>query len=279
MNTKTKAVKKAVKTAAKKADALLAMKEAFIIQVKALKSKSDYWHANEFSTANDALYQMLADVFDTLNLMSDRTQESKEKRQLLKKMCDDEGYRFSKKTPHIVDMLVKVVFDYNETNKRRLSTYTRCIKNCVVDANVFCGADVVDHIKQFGGVEEVVRSLSKAVTKTPQEKRKIATDSFVKAEIAATVKCDEVTENLSSLLGSYVVLVGRVTETGSIEVKHICADKSFGDRKKNFGGSVVNHALANMGSVFNAIEASNEAANDAEADAQSVNAAFLKAVA
>lgn len=259
----------------KKTDALLAMKESFLIKVNALKTQSDNFHANEFATANDALYQMLADIYDTHNLMTDNTTESKEKRELLKKLCDDAGYKFSKSKPHIVDMLVKFVFGYTDKNKRRLSTYSRCIKACVAETSVYCGADLIEHINKCGGVEEVVRSLSNSNTNTADDKREWAKESFVKKEVNATVRVSEVTENVTSLLGSYVVLVGQVTETGDIEVKHLCADKAFGDRKANFGSSVVNRALENMGAVVNAKTAKSKAANDAEKHAQNENAELL----
>ena len=259
----------------KNTDALLAMKESFLIKVNALKTQSENFYANEFSTANDALYQMLADIYDTHSLMTDNTTESKEKRTLLKKMCDDAGYKFSKKKPHIVDMLIKFVFAYTEKNKRRLSTYSRSIKACVAETSVYCGVDLIEHIQKCGGVEEVVRSLSNSNTNTADEKRECAKESFVKKEVNATVRVNEVTENVTSLLGSYIVLVGQVTATGDIEVKHICADKAFGDRQRNFGSSVVNHALANMGSVINAGEATNKAANDAEKQTQNENAELV----
>jgi len=271
--------KNAVKKSVQKADALLVMKEAFIRQVTTLKSKSVLWEANEFSTANGALYQMHAELYDTYNLMTGSTSESKEKRVLLKTLCDEVGYKFAKTTPHIVDMLVKFVFGYNEKNKRRLSTYARCIKICVTEPSVYCGADVVEHIEKCGGVEEVIRSLSKTSVNTAEEKRKVAKENFVGKAITATVQYDEVTENVTSLIGSYVVLVGQVTETGSIEVKHLCAEKAFGDRQRNFGSSVVNHALANMGSVINASEDTNKAANDAEVDSKNENSELLGAVA
>ena len=271
--------KNAVKKAVKKADALLVMKEAFLIQVNTLKSKSVLWEANEFSTATGALYQMFAELYDTHNLMTGSTSECKEKRVLLKTLCDEAGYKFTKNTPHIVDMLVKFVFGYDDKNKRRLSTYSRCIKICVTEPSVYCGADVVEHIKKCGGVEEVIRSLSKTSANTAEEKRKIAKVNFTGKPTIATVQCDEVTENLSSLVGAYVVLVAQVTETGSIEVKHLCAEKAFGNRQQNFGSSVVSHALANMGSVINASEATNKAANDAEVDSKNENAELLRVVA
>ena len=262
------------KKVVKKANALYAIKEAFLSQVNSLKTQSDNFHANEFATANDALYQMLADIYDTHDLMTNSTSESKAKRHLLKSLCDNAGYTFTKKTPHIVDMLVKFVFSYDEKNKRRLSTYIRCIKICVAETSVYCGTDASEYIKKCGGVEEVIRSLSKATTLT-DDKLKVAKDNFANKKVNVTIRHDEVTENVTSLLGSYVVLVGVVTESGDIEVKHLCADKAFGNRQKNFGASVVNSALANMGSVINANEAANKSVNDAEKQAQNENAELL----
>ena len=263
----------------KKGAALEAVKNAFVSQVKELKAKRAGWQATEFSTANDSLYQMLGEVFDTHNLMTGNTAESKVKRELLKTLCDGADYNFQQKKPHIVDMLVKFIFGYNESNKRRLSTYSRCIKICLTEANVSCGADAVDNIRNWGGVEEVIRSLNVAVANTPKTKRKAARDGFSSRELMATVECDEVTKNLTELLGSYVVLVGQVTATGGIEVKHMCAEKAFADRKHNFGMSVVNHALTNMGSVIITNDATNAVEKGAEENAQSKIMETIKAAA
>jgi len=261
-----------------KNDALASVKTAFVETVVELRDRRQEWQDAEFKTANDSLYKMLAEIFETYQLMSDSTKESKEKRLLLRSMCEQHNYPLTRNAS-IVDMLVKFVFKYSDDNKRRLSTYIRCLKACVADSSVMCAADVTEYITDKGGVEEIIRSMSKSTTSSISDKRKFAKENFHNESTQAVVRFKDVSDNAAELNGSYVVLVGQVTASGEVIVKHMCADKPFADRKKSFGASAVNSALANMGAVVGATIAINEEQTESEQVAQDVNALIAELAA
>lgn len=121
------------------------------------------WEQEEYLRSNERLYSLLANCYET----GWRMNSTKPSAQLLKaafhEYCETQGFSFKSNT-HLIARIVRVVFGMED--RRRISAYAVALK-FALQAKVE-PADVINYIKQAGGIEEVRRTGGKKKTSIKQ---------------------------------------------------------------------------------------------------------------
>ena len=200
------------------------------------------WQSTQFKSANDALYNMLGELYVLNQQCSTNTQADADKYKWLLSECKSKGIKLSK-TPTFIQLLVKYVFTDNDTDSRRISSYARVLTAALQSSEVQTAADVPIFIRKYGGVEEIRASLAKG-TKTPLQRASHGRALVLQSNKIATISTDDTVKHVAKAKGTIVLLVGVLTAQGSVDVKHVCYEFAPTDNHKS-AKSAVNAALSN----------------------------------
>lgn len=201
------------------------------------------WQDTQFKTANDALYELLAEIYALYDDSKGATAADEAKRDWLLQQCSKRNLKLNK-NPSFIQLLVKLVFCDTDTDSRRISSYTRVLTAAAQSSEVMVAADVPVFISKYGGVEEIRASLAKN-TKTPKQRADTGRSIALNGKSLAEVMVDSTKHNAATLKGSIVLLVGVVTAKGTVDVRHVCFELSPSD-KVCAAKTAVSAALSNV---------------------------------
>lgn len=185
------------------------------------------WQDTQFKTANDALYELLAQIYALYDDSKGATAADEAKREWLLQQCAKRNLPLNK-NPSFIQLLVKLVFCDTDTDSRRISSYARVLTAAAQSSEVTVAADVPVFIRKYGGVEEIRASLAKG-TKTPKQRADAGRSLVLNSKSLAEVTVDSTKHSAATLKGSIVLLVGVVTAKGSVEVRNVCFELSPSD--------------------------------------------------
>lgn len=216
---------------------------SFKERVNTISDERRTWQDTQFKTANDALYELLAQIYALYDDSKGATAADEAKREWLLQQCAKRNLKLNK-NPSFIQLLVKLVFSDNDTDSRRISSYARVLSAAAQSSEVNVAADVPVFIRKHGGIEEIRASLAKN-TKTPKQRAEAGRSIALNGKSIAEVTVDGSKYNAAALKGSFVLLVGVVTAKGTVEVKHVCYEISPSDRLYS-AKTAVSAALSNV---------------------------------
>lgn len=245
---------------------------SFQNRVNTITTERQTWQTTQFNTANEALYKLLGDIYTLYDEAKGDTEADQKKREWLLAECTAKKLPLNKK-PSFIQMLVKFIFSDNDTDSRRISSYTRVLSAAAQSDDVKVGADVPNFIRKYGGVEEIRASLSKN-TKTPKQRAQMGRGIALNKASIVEVSSDVTLEHAASLKNQAVLLVGFVNAQGKVDVKHICFEN--GVEKTLIGAkTAVNAALSNL---YTQTEKERKAAEDQKATEKATDDKNTKAL-
>ena len=243
---------------------------AFKKRVNMLFAEREEWQTTIFATANQRLYQLLADIYTVYLEAKDGNDVATEQYEWL--LAEVKKRKIpTAKTPTFIQLITKYVFSESDADSRRVNSYARVL-SCAALEGVGTGNGIADYITRRGGIEEIRAALAKN-TKTPTQR---STEGRLIADAErniAVLESEELAKYASKAKGTYVVLLGRLNAQGNIEVKHFVFEDDLGD--ENIAGkTVVAGALSNLYSTKERAKKKVAKRNAAEAEVAQKNAAF-----
>jgi hypothetical protein len=133
---------------------------SFKERVNTITDERRTWQGTAFKSANDALYELLAQVYAVYDDSKGSTAADEAKREWLLQQCSKRSLKLNK-NPSFIQLLVKLVFSDSDTDSRRVSSYGRVLTAAAQSSEVTVAADVPTFIRKYGGVEEIRASLAK----------------------------------------------------------------------------------------------------------------------
>lgn len=212
-------------------------------RVNTICTKRSTWQQTQFKSANDALYNLLGEIYDISQQFNNSSEFDAQKYDWLLSECNTKGVKLNKK-PTFLQLLVKYVFTDNDTDSRRISSYARVLNAATQSSEVNCSADVAKFIRKYGGVEEIRASLAKN-TKTPLQRAASGRSILFNNKTLTTVSTAETTQFVAKSKDKIVLLVGVINAQGKVDVKHICYEIAPSDSHLS-AKSAVNSALSNL---------------------------------
>lgn len=201
------------------------------------------WQSTLFSSANEALYKMLGDIYTLYDESKEGNDLDEKKYDWLLEECQKKKLPLNKK-PTLIQLLVKYVFSDNDTDSRRISSYARVLSVAAQSSAVQTGKDVPKFIKKYGGIEEIRAALAKN-TKTPNERAEVGRGLALERKNICEVETDITKTFATKAKGQVVLLVGFVNPQGNVDVKHVCFENDVS--KFNVGAkTAINAALSNL---------------------------------
>lgn len=204
-----------------------------------LKEHAADWEVKEFRSSNDRLYSILQKCYATaLEMMGTEPSHEKMKKSF-SDYCESKGYNFQDSTP-LVQRIVRVVFaEPNEKswNRSRISTYGKAL--VVLFDNNVQPEDVVDVIKDHGGLEEVKRT--EGELGKPEDFSKRGKKVVEQKKTLASLTSRELVFSLDSSKKSEVVLLVATRVGSTFEIRDVVQKeavvksvlKDIGKRHKN----------------------------------------------
>ena len=229
----------------------------FVNRVDTILFQRETWQQTLCTDSNDALYNMLAEIYSLHEATRENRTVANEAAEYLREQCETHSIKLAKNPTHL-QLLVKYVFADAAVNSRRISAYARVLNAAIQSPTVATAADVPVFIRDAGGIEGV-RAAQARNTVSPSvrasEGRKLAD----KRKTLAKVSVDEVSQCTSSVQNSYVTLLGKVNAQGEVEVKYVCYEKTPGTGKTSCASAiktVLGHLFSNKQKSQKANEAS-----------------------
>lgn len=216
---------------------------SFKKRVDTISEERRTWQDTEFKSSNNALYDLLAQIYQLYDDSKGATAADEAKREWLLAQCAKRNFKLNK-NPSFIQLCVKYVFTDNDTDSRRISSYARVLTAAAQSSEVAVAADVPVFIRKYGGIEEIRASLAKN-TKTPKQRADAGRSIALNSKSIAEVTVDGSKNNATALKGSFVLLVGVVTAKGTVDVKHVCYELAPSDKLYS-AKTAVNAALSNV---------------------------------
>lgn len=216
---------------------------SFQNRVNTITQERRVWQDTQFTSANDALYELMAQIYALYDDSKGATAADEAKREWLLQQCAKRNLKLNK-NPSFIQLLVKLVFCDTDTDSRRISSYVRVLTAAAQSSEVTVAADIPVFIRKYGGVEEIRAALAKN-TKSPKQRADTGRSIAVNSKSLAEVALDTTKHNAATLKGSIVLLVGVVTAQGTVDVRHVCFELSPSD-KLFAAKTAVNAALSNV---------------------------------
>lgn len=164
--------------------------------VVSLRTKRLELDKTVFKTANDALYDLLGDVYEMgVTYGGNPTVRSS----LLSLAQNDYSLRFKEKTPSLFNVLLKLVFADNNIPLRRLSSYKRVL-DTVYSFNTYATKQqFIEVINEFGGLEEVRKNIDDGLSSEERAKKRFY-DAMALA-LPLTIENNLLTQTMGNLNG------------------------------------------------------------------------------
>ena len=219
----------------------------FMDQVQNLIERRSDWQSNEYKTANDKLYDMLADIYELYLKAKGNLSVDAEKRDWLIEQCQSKGIKMTKK-PTLLQLVTKLVFFDSLTDSRRVSSYARVL-NAAAQLDIKLSSEIPAFIRKHGGVEEIRASLAPNTMKL-SDRAQHGRAILGKQKRIASVLVEKVANNLTLAKGQVVLLAGIVTPQGDVDVKTVCFE-DLGKENVIQSRTAVNAVLSGIYSYTN----------------------------
>jgi len=219
----------------------------FMDQVQNLIERRSDWQSNEYKTANDKLYDMLADIYELYLKAKENDAVDAEKRDWLIEQCQSKGIKMTKK-PTLLQLVTKLVFFDSLTDSRRVSSYARVL-NAAAQLDIKLSSEIPAFIRKHGGVEEIRASLAPNTMKL-SDRAQHGRTILGKQKRIATVLVEKVANNVTLAKGQVVLLAGIVTPQGDVDVRSVCFE-DLGKENVIQSRTAVNAVLSGIYSYTN----------------------------
>ena len=219
----------------------------FMEQVQNLIERRSDWQSNEYKTANDKLYDMLADIYELYLKAKGNLSVDAEKRDWLIEQCQSKGIKMTKK-PTLLQLVTKLVFFDSLTDSRRVSSYARVL-NAAAQLDIKRSSEIPAFIRKHGGVEEIRASLAPNTMKL-SDRAQHGRTILGKQKRIATVLVEKVANNVTLAKGQVVLLAGIVTPQGDVDVRSVCFE-DLGKENVIQSRTAVNAVLSGIYSYTN----------------------------
>jgi hypothetical protein len=219
----------------------------FMDQVQNLIERRSDWQSNEYKTANDKLYDMLADIYELYLKAKGNLSVDAEKRDWLIEQCQSKGIKMTKK-PTLLQLVTKLVFFDSLTDSRRVSSYARVL-NAAAQLDIKLSSEIPAFIRKHGGVEEIRASLAPNTMKL-SDRAQHGRTILGKQKRIATVLVEKVANNVTLAKGQVVLLAGIVTPQGDVDVRSVCFE-DLGKENVIQSRTAVNAVLSGIYSYTN----------------------------
>lgn len=226
-----------------------------------------------FKPANEHLYKILANIYDVYLDAKDFTSINQRKYDMIHSMVKNKKISISS-NPTFIQLLTKYVFSDDAYDSRRVSSYSRVL-NCAKEQGIGNSAEIPEFIRKNGGIEEIRSKMSKntkPLKRRAEEGRYYANN----ASNLAVVESNIFKPFVANGSGKYLVLLGVLTEQGTVEVKH-CVFEENVSTEIIPSKTVINGALSNLYATKEKIRKSAKGKETEEATAKSRSNAFIKA--
>ena len=127
-------------------------------RIASLAKAREQWQTTVFKTANDGLYQLLAECYRLYNDMLGKQTAAIRLREAFEHHCGEKKLNFKAST-HTMDKIVRVVF--GDADRRRVSAYAIALRAALGHDPKVGPDDFAEFVRQAGGVEEVRMAASK----------------------------------------------------------------------------------------------------------------------
>lgn len=120
-----------------------------------LKFHVTEWEGKEYRASNDRLYSILQKCYATAKEMSGTNPSHEKMKTSFSDYCESHGYKFQDSTP-LVKRIVRVVFAEpaeKSWKRSRISAYGKAL--VILDKNHVAPENVIEVLKNYGGIEEV----------------------------------------------------------------------------------------------------------------------------
>src|SRR6056297_1379885 len=114
---------------------------SFKKRVNTISEQRRTWQDTEFKSANDALYDLLAEIYQLYDDSKGATAADKAKREWLLAQCAKRNLKLSK-NPSFIQLCVKLVFSDSDADSRSISSYARVLNAAAQSSEVTVAADV-----------------------------------------------------------------------------------------------------------------------------------------
>ena len=247
--------------------------DKFVETIEELMEQHADWQANEYKTANERLYGLLAQVYDLYMQYKEGSSADQAKREWLQQECEKLNIKLSKR-PTFLQLITKRVFFNELVDSKRVSSYVRAL-SAAEQLGVKTGSEIPGFIRKYGGIEEV-RGMLNPNHMTVKQRASKGRETVSELETLTTVSLKGVADYLTDAKGKPVLLVGMVNDQGGVDVKEVCYDGSVDGPLKN--NTAVNAALASLYSLEKRKSESKKAMDEAEKQAASKNGVFARTV-
>jgi hypothetical protein len=225
------------------------------VQLQTMESARINWEQNELAASNNRLYSILKQAYTFYLIMKTDTDKKvrEERKTALDKFIDERGYVFTPSS-HDMTRVVKCVFG---VDRRRVSAYSIALREAL--RQEIGKDDLIDFIKQNGGVEQIRMGGTKPLSTT--SKAKLGKDKLG-GNVVGKVKFDSKTYSADTdWVDCSVVMLATYLPSGEFEVSAIIKHEG-----------AVNAALS---SYYSQQQAAIRAAEKADRDAEKAAAMEL----
>lgn len=186
-------------------------------QLEQLVLDREVWEQNAYRTSNEQLYELLQRCYGLYKAMEGSSPEASALRSGLRDYINLKGLsKHFNKTSHTITKIVKCVFG---SERRRINAYSTVLRRAHSEGKgIF---DIVDFIRQQGGVEEI-RLAKSPNAMTPKQKAAVATSTVVYKSLAiASSPALSGLLNDAGKIGTNTVLIGTWQADGSVVVRAV----------------------------------------------------------
>jgi len=246
--------------------------KAFKKRVNTLFTEREEWQTTLFATANQRLYELLADIYNVYLDAKDGSGVDTKKYEWLQNEVTKRKIPTSKNA-NFIQLITKYVFSDSDTDSRRVNSYARVL-SCAAQEGVGNGNAIAEYITERGGIEEIRAALAKN-TKTPKQRAVEGRSIAANAKNIAVVCNEKLAQHAAKSKGNYVVLLGIMNAQGEVEIKHAVFENDVSD-ERIAGKTVVSGALSNLYSTSEKARKKNEKRDAEENEANAKNKIFNK---
>lgn len=192
-------------------------------RIASLAKAREQWQTTVFKTANDGLYQLLADCYRLYNDMLGKQTSAIRLREAFEHHCGEKKLNFKAST-HTMDKIVRVVF--GDADRRRVSAYAIALRAALAHDPKVGPDDFAEFVRQAGGVEEVRMAASKKQDAlSAKEKAAVAKSALTKKAADVVITDRAFCADLDAAkVDQHHVLIAQQQADGSLVVRAIVSN-------------------------------------------------------
>lgn len=192
-------------------------------RIASLAKAREQWQTTVFKTANDGLYQLLAECYRLYNDMLGKQTAAIRLREAFEHHCGEKKLNFKAST-HTMDKIVRVVF--GDADRRRVSAYAIALRAALAHDPKVGPDDFAEFVRQAGGVEEVRMAASKKQDAlSAKEKAAVAKSALTKKAANVVITDRGFCADLDAAkVDQHHVLIAQQQADGSLVVRAIVSN-------------------------------------------------------